>query len=128
MPNEIILNKYARLTMFETPPYDICPECGEKSFGILLVKGDMYYRRCSLCKFPGSALYNGAFHLPKIQKKVFYLDQFVYSNFVNLYTNKKLKLKDFFKEFYRKISKLYNLQAIVCPYSDSHDDESSFAK
>lgn len=114
--------------MFETPPYDICPKCGDKTFGILFVKGNNYYRRCKACRFPGPDLRKAAFPLPIVKKKVIYLDQFVYSNFAKIDSGKECTQKKLYKEIYNRILKLYNLQAIVCPCSDSHDDESALSK
>lgn len=114
--------------MFETPPYIVCPKCGDKAFGIVFIKGNCYYRRCRACKFPGPELWTAAFPLPIIKKKVIYLDQFVYSNFAKIDLCKECKQQKVYKEIYAKVLRLYNLQAIVCPYSDSHDDESALSK
>jgi hypothetical protein len=52
-----------------------CPECGGKnSFGNVSVRGDHVLRGCKSCK------YNTTVWLPKVRKKIIYLDQFFFSS------------------------------------------------
>ena len=52
-----------------------CPGCGGKQqFGNVSVQGDRILRGCKCCK------YHIAIPLPKIRKKILYLDQFFFSN------------------------------------------------
>ncbi|MGA2855027.1 MAG: hypothetical protein ABSE90_12975 [Verrucomicrobiota bacterium] len=55
--------------------FEDCPFCGCKStFGVLLVSGQRYTRKCGIC---GKSK---RFDLPPLSKKIIYLDQFALSN------------------------------------------------
>lgn len=93
-----------------------CPRChASKTFRPKGVVGQYWINRCSQCR------YSKDWPLPKITKKIVYLDQFVISNFV------KVK-HPFWIELHKKLSSLVALQVIVCPYSEVHKDESLLSK
>lgn len=104
-------------------PFRTCPKCGHEAFGILLISGSRYTRRCRDC-------WNTAdFRLPKLRKKIIYLDQFVISNLVKLKNpttpaQAKLAADPFWQEMYELIFQLRHLQMICCPDSWSHQEES----
>ena len=109
---------------FIMPPYKTCPKCGHDTFGVLTIDGDRYSRRCRDClhmvdRFP----------LPKLRKKIIYLDQYVVSNLMKLENpahqrNDKLKTDPFWQELGALLMELRRLQLIVCPDSASHVSES----
>src|ERR1039458_4097125 len=109
---------------FIMPPYKTCPKCGHDTFGVLTIDGDRYSRRCRDClhmvdRFP----------LPKLRKKIIYLDQYVVSNLMKLENpahqrNDKLKTDPFWQELRALLMELRRLQLIVCPDSASHVSES----
>lgn len=113
---------------FISGPYKKCPnhQCqAENSFGVFMPIGDSkaYSRECIYCG------YKQSFDLPKIQKKIVYLDQFVISNLVKLLdklhpSHQKIKADPFWESLFIKLEKASKFQAIVCPDSFYHRDES----
>lgn len=105
-------------------PFIKCPECEcENCYGVLSIHGNSYSRKCVKC---GSRAKYG---LPKIRKKIIYLDQFVISNMIksihpNIASTKSGANNKFYKEMFCKLDKLIKLQLVVCPYSGFHKDES----
>jgi hypothetical protein len=92
-------------------------------FGILLIRGSRYTRRCRDCWTTAD------FRLPTLRKKIIYLDQFVISNLVKLKNpttpaQAKLAADPFWQELYDLIFQLRHLQMICCPDSWSHEEES----
>ena len=61
---------------FIMTPYLPCPKCGVQEYGVLSVSDTRCQRRCRAC------WYTGTVYLPEIKKKIIYIDQFVFSNFV----------------------------------------------
>lgn len=110
------------------PPYTDCPFCCIKnSFGILSIHTSSFIKRCKSC------FKDRCFYLPKISKRVLYLDQFVISNLMivrnkGLDSYKRLNDKDFWEEFDVKLTDAIRKQRIVCPSSSFHEDESSLSK
>lgn len=107
--------------IFISMPFITCPKCKKNSFGVLMINGRGYTRRCRECWF------SDRFGLPKLSKKVIYLDQFAISEMMKA-INKKLgkeKIVDkFWFSLFEKLEKLNKLQLIVCPDSTFHRGES----
>ena len=61
-----------------SPPYRTCPKCSHGNFGVFIISGARYTRRCRDC------WHTAEFPLPKLRKKIIYLDQFVISNLMKL--------------------------------------------
>lgn len=109
-------------------PYKNCPnpECLDKeSFGVFMpISGSRTYsRECIKC------WHRQDFDLPKIQKKIVYLDQFVISNLIKLLdkshpSHQKIKSDPFWESLFIKLEKASKTQAIICPDSFYHRDES----
>ncbi|MFA6430443.1 MAG: SEC-C metal-binding domain-containing protein [Candidatus Paceibacterota bacterium] len=109
-------------------PYKDCPnpDCLSKdSFGMFVNVGnsESYTRECIRCG------YSKGFDLPKINKRVIYLDQFVISNLIKLLdkdhpSHKKIKADPFWEALFIKLETASKSQAIVCPDSFYHKDES----
>jgi hypothetical protein len=65
--------------VFILPPFKQCPRCGcEECFGVLIIGGRQYTRRCREC------WYDERFELPQISKTVVYLDQMAISNMTKI--------------------------------------------
>ncbi len=109
---------------FISPPYRTCPKCGKETFGVLTISGNSYSRRCRDCWHTVNR-----FPLPKLNKKIIYLDQYVVSNLMKLdnpvlQRNDSLKTNPFWQELRDLLMELRRLQLIVCPDSASHVSES----
>lgn len=88
-----------------------CPGCGDKNcFGNVLVRGDHVLRGCMHCKYKTNVW------LPKIRKKILYLDQFFFSS---AFREKDQR----FVEAAQRICRLCELQLLVVPFSSIHEDE-----
>jgi hypothetical protein len=104
--------------------FEDCPFCGCKStFGVLLVSGNRYTRRCGICHK------SKHFDLPPLSKKVIYLDQFALSNMMKeIDSSRAGKLSqphgNFFLELFKQLDRLGKLQLIICPRSSIHFNES----
>lgn len=109
--------------MFIFPPYSKCPKCDKAdSFGVLLIARNTYARRCREC------LHTISNKLPRLNKKIIYLDQFVISEMmkaINKKMNKAKSTDNFWLGLFEKIDKLIKLQLIICPSSSFHQDESA---
>src|SRR3989344_8277636 len=114
--------------IFISGPYKQCPNptCqSENSFGVFMpiAGARSYSRKCKVCD------YEAGFPLPKIKKKVLYLDQFVISNLIKLLdkdhkSHETIKADPFWTELFIRLEKASKSQAIVCPDSFYHRDES----
>jgi len=107
---------------FILPPYITCPKCKKSnSFGVLMIGGQRYTRRCRECWFTES------YKLPELNKKIIYLDQFAISDMmkaVNDKIGKKDKVDQFYFTLFEKLEYLSSAQLIVCPDSSFHRSES----
>ena len=108
---------------FVSAPYITCPDCGEQKFGVLMIGDHQYSRRCINCWF------DKRFPLPKLSKKVIYLDQFVISNMMkqldpNTPPSQRGHHAGFFQELFQTLDRVCKLQLAVCPESCVHDHES----
>lgn len=106
-----------------SPPWRTCPACGKDKFGVSIISGSRLMRRCRDC------WHKQYYQLPKLQKKIIYLDQFVISNLMKL-ENPAIKghatvaADPFWRELHDLLSQLRQLQMICCPDSGSHEEES----
>lgn len=113
---------------FISGPYKQCPNqtcLAEEAFGVFMnIEGSRSYtRECVLCGHTES------YALPQIKKKVLYLDQFVISNLVKLLdkshpSHQRIKSDPFWESLFIKLEAASKSQAIVCPDSFYHQDES----
>lgn len=88
-----------------------CPACGRKDgYGNVNVSGSMLLRGCRSCR------HLDRIPLPKLNKKVLYLDQFFYSHAFRAENRA-------FKEAKDKIQQLAYKQLLVAPYCNIHEDE-----
>lgn len=115
--------------VFINPPYIKCPKCGENSFGVLMICDNQYIRRCYNCFFPSGFEKPARFLLPKLDKKIIYIDQMAISNMMKALNSKmkshiKVKKETFWIELFNKLYRLYKMQLIICPSSEFHISES----
>lgn len=111
--------------IFVSGPYKICPQCNsENTFGVSVLVGDTshYTRKCTACS------YTDRYELPEIDRKIVYLDQFVISNLVKLLdpsqrSHSKIKKDPFWRTLFVKLEKAFKSQAIICPSSFYHREE-----
>jgi hypothetical protein len=110
--------------MFENPPFIKCPKCNQETFGVLIINSNGYYRRCKNCGYaPHQQIV-----LPKLDKKVIYLDQFAISNMAKAINPQiqRSKPDEFWEKLHEKIYNMCRKQLIVCPSSEFHELESIF--
>lgn len=115
---------------FVSPPYIRCPKCGEDAFGVICIAAHQYSRRCRKCLYPTHPEWHEPSRLPKLDKKVLYLDQFVISNMMfalNSATKQHGRNPNeaLFREVFARLDLLGKKQLLVCPSSDLHDSESA---
>lgn len=113
---------------FISPPYSVCPKCGERNFGILSIGPFSISRRCKSCMYPHPSRGEEAEtqFLPEPKKKIIYLDQMAISNMVKA-LQPKMKIGRELKtwvELYSVLDRLIKLHLICCPYSENHTRES----
>ncbi|NEI04168.1 hypothetical protein GUK34_04630 [Rhizobium leguminosarum] len=104
---------------WERGPFFNCHNCSEKTFGLLRAGGQSLTMRCSKCRFTYDE------DLPPLNKKVIYLDQFVFSLLFNVESGGPLHRghEGFAKELHDRLRRLVSLQQIILPHSDIHRDE-----
>lgn len=109
--------------IFISKPFLKCPKCYKPdSFGTNWISGNRFTRRCREC------LYLKEFKLPRLDKKVIYLDQFVISLMMKAINDKLGKVKathSFWLTLFKKIDRLLKLQLIICPDSTFLQKESA---
>lgn len=113
---------------FISGPYKKCPNpscLADGTFGVFInIEGSSSYtRECIECGYTKDYL------LLKIKKKVLYLDQFVISNLIKLLdkshpSHQRIKSNSFWETLFIKLEAASKSQAIVCPDSLYHRDES----
>jgi transcription elongation factor Elf1 len=108
---------------FIGPPYWTCPKCGADKFGVMLIDGDSYMRRCRDC------WHKADFQLPKLKKKIIYLDQFVVSEIMKLNSpgaksHAAVAANPFWSQLDELLKELRHFQLICCPASGEHENES----
>ena len=115
-------------------PYIKCPKCGKNSFSVSIICDHHYFRRCTECYYPDPSKGEKShkYLLPKLNKKVIYIDQFAISNmmkFLNPATKSHRKVKGdiFWGKLFEQLHTLCKLQLIICPDSDMHETESLLA-
>src|SRR6266700_4433882 len=103
-------------------PYETCPGCGAEAFGRLWVHSRSYVRKCDRCG------HRERFDLPKLRKKVIYLDQFALIGMLRALHPDARKIPEAEAERWRalfeRLDRLTKLQLVVCPESRAHEAES----
>ena len=106
-----------------SPPWRTCPACGKDKFGVSIISDSGLMRRCRDC------WHKQEYQLPKLRKKIIYLDQFVISNLMKLKSpatkgHATVAADPFWRELHDLLFQLRQLQMICCPDSGSHEEES----
>ncbi len=110
---------------FIRSPYIPCPHCGAAdAFGVVFISHRAYTRRCKQC------LRSHHFELPRLEKKVIYVDQFAISDMVKAMNpeskaNREGRIDPLWKELFGILDRLRRLQLIACPDSEFHERESA---
>jgi len=109
--------------IFISGPFLTCPKCGRQSFGVLMISGRHYIRRCRDCWYAARC------DLPSVSKHVVYLDQLAVSNMMmalnpNTEAHQAGRVDQRWLELFRLLDRLVKLQLIVCPESEFHRYES----
>ncbi len=108
---------------FILPPYWACPACGrEGCYGVLMVVGNGYRRRCREC------WHSDHYSLPAVLKAVIYLDQMVISEMTKALHPVAGAARDvdpFWKELFERLDVLCRMQLAICPDSPAHRAESA---
>ncbi len=115
-------------------PYIKCPKCGKNSFSVAIICDHYYFRRCTECFYPdhNKGEKSVKYLLPKLNKKVIYIDQFAISNmmkFLNpsVKSHENVKKDNFWGKLFGQLNSLCKLQLIICPDSDMQETESLLA-
>jgi len=115
-------------------PYIKCPKCGKNSFSVSIICDHHYFRRCTECFYPDPSKGEKGvkYPLPKLNKRIIYIDQFAISNMMKFLnpsakSHKKVKEDIFWGKLFRQLHTLCKLQLIICPDSDIHEAESLLA-
>src|SRR5438034_10868275 len=104
----ILLRRCSRIRPqdFIHGPYVTCPKCGTAdAFGVLMINSHSYRRRCKKC------LFAQAYDLPRLAKKLIYLDQFAISDMMkainpNARANREGKVDAFWGQLFTRLDRL----------------------
>lgn len=104
---------------WERAPWSRCTNCGENTFGFLSGGDHSIVWRCSRCRYRVDE------PLPKVNKQVIYIDQFVFSELFKLKagTRREDKLTPFWQEVDAILHRVVHLQQAVLPHSNIHHAE-----
>src|SRR5258708_17392340 len=115
----IIWNRNAMIL----PPFWDCPACGRKAFGVFGVNDSHYFRHCQKCDEAR------VIELPALDKKIIYLDQFVWSRMKRaielVSAGDNLPADEgFYRDLFIRLDRLTKRMLVVCPFSPAHRLES----
>ena len=104
---------------WERAPWSRCASCNEQTFGFLSGGDHSIVWRCSRCGYRVDEA------LAEVNKKVIYIDQFVFSELFKLKagTRREDKLTPFWKEVDALLHRVVHLQQAVLPHSNIHHAE-----
>lgn len=103
-------------------PFLTCPKCGAEEYGVLNVSDTRCQRRCRACWNTATV------RLPKLKKKIVYIDQFAYSNIMKMLCpdvqgHERAASEPFWKELFETLGVVRHLQLVACPDSREHHNE-----
>jgi hypothetical protein len=109
--------------VFILPPFRDCPICSrEGTYGVLMIGGTQYTRRCREC------WHTDHYPLPPLEKKVIYLDQTVISHMTKaLHPTAAAgrEIDAFWRELVEKLDVVCKMQVAICPDTATHREESA---
>jgi hypothetical protein len=112
---------------FIQPPFLTCPKCRGAEFGVLMVHGDNYTRRCR----NRECWHTVTLHLPRPKKAVIYLDQHIISDMMKvLHPGSKPDRAEraaYARRVFEVLDRAVKLQLVICPNSHIHTRESMVA-
>ena|GEM_PF-2156349 len=109
-------------------PFVKCPKCSKNRYGVKRVEPHLLRRQCDACGYPKGT--KQVFEpLPRVNKKILYLDQFAFSNMMksihpkwqNKHSEPDLRR---WRDCYAELRRLVKMQLIACPMSEFHVRES----
>ena len=108
---------------FIMTPYLKCPKCGALEYGVLSISDIRCERRCRTC------WYRGTVYLPEIRKKIVYIDQSAFSNFVKILDpesdgHERATSDPFWRQLFESLDVVCHIQLVACPDSREHQHES----
>jgi hypothetical protein len=113
---------------FITGPFEACPHCdAPDEFGLLMVTGRGYVKRCRRC------MRDSSFDLPALSKRLIYLDQHaishlaksIHPDYRDQYAPGDPRTQDgFWPEAFGRLDRLNKLHLAVCPESTLQRQES----
>ena len=111
---------------FIRAPFVECPNCREIQFGILSIRCTSYSRRCRNCLHPKPPNPGFDVQLPKLSKKLLYLDQFAISELAKIRSRppRQSEKGSIWDAIAARLDRLLRLQLIACPDSSIHEEES----
>ena len=105
-----------------TGPFIECPSCHSEEYGVQMIGGKGYSRRCRACS-------HSSYHeLPLLRKKILFLDQMAASNMmfaINPQTkqNREGRVQPVWRELFEKLDVLTRLQVVLCPEGPRQERE-----
>lgn len=108
---------------FIMAPYLRCSKCGAEEYGVLSISDNRCQRRCRAC------WYTTTVYLPKIKKRIVYVDQFAFSNIMKLLSpevkgHERSTAEPLWKELFETMGVVRHLQLVTFPDSREHQEES----
>ena len=108
---------------FIRPPFETCPKCGQDEFGVLMIHGDNYTRRCRRRECWNTVTYR----LPRPKKAVIYLDQHIISDMMKALhpaDPARAERAAYARRVFEVLDRAVKLQIVICPDSRIHAKES----
>lgn len=104
---------------WERGPFSQCPSCKLETFGFLAGGGNAMTMRCTVCRYSHSEV------LPKLNKKLIYLDQFAFCALFQIESKGRPlgKHQAFWADAHARLRRIVLLQQAVLPHSDVHHSE-----
>jgi hypothetical protein len=121
MPNDLRIDPRD----FITGPFSKCPKCGGNEFGVLSIYDERYLRRCR----DRACWHTVTIYLPKLKKKVIYIDQSAISNIMKVLSpevkgHERAAAEPFWDELREALDVVRRLQLAIFPDSTEHEGES----
>jgi hypothetical protein len=109
--------------VFISGPFERCAVCGQQSYGTLSITGNRRHRECRECRASGYE------ELPRLRKRVIYIDQFALSNMMKAIDatakgHARTAADPFWLRLFESLERLCKLQLAICPASEAHTRES----
>lgn len=112
-----------------SPPFVACPRCNRDAYGILSIHTNSYSRMCRDCLYPRGSDDQAWIALPKLKKKIIYLDQNAISEMMKainpeVESRRRTRVDPRWRTLFEQLCAMSGMQLIVCPESPFHQEES----